>query len=47
MRFKHIGNKIQMGGKLSEIRKIFHDSRIMISTGGTANEQKMVVASRT
>jgi len=47
MGFKHIDNMIQIGAKLSEIRKIFHDSRIMISTGGTANEQKMVVASRT
>jgi hypothetical protein len=47
MGFKHIGNKIRKDGDRSEIREIFHDSRIMISTGGTANVQKMVVASRT
>jgi len=47
MGFKHIDNMIQIGAKLSEIRKIFHDSLIMISTGGTANVLKTVIASRT
>jgi hypothetical protein len=37
MGVKHIGNKIQMGGNRSEIRKIFHDALIMISINGTEN----------